>query len=48
MLLILVAMAVILVPLHHRLENWMKDKLTTNNKMKLETEIVDVPATTAN
>jgi len=32
MLLILVAIAAIIVPLHHRLEHWVKHKLVEKNK----------------
>jgi CDP-diglyceride synthetase len=43
MLLILVAIAVILVPLHHRLEKWMKGKLTTKDKTKMQHEKAETP-----
>ena len=38
MLLILVAVAAILIPLHHRSESWIKKKLASNSKMKLQPE----------
>ena len=43
MLLILVIIAVVLVPLHHRLEKWMKEKLTTKAKTKLQPEMAEAP-----
>jgi tetratricopeptide (TPR) repeat protein len=43
MLLILVAIAVILVPLHHKMERWMKAKLAAKPKKKLESETEEVP-----
>jgi len=38
MLLILVAVAAILIPLHHRSETWIKKKLASKAEMKLQTE----------
>jgi hypothetical protein len=38
MLLILVAVAAILIPLHHRSEAWIKKKLARKVEMKLQPE----------
>ena len=43
MLLIFVTIAVVLVPLHHRLEKWMKEKLTTKAKTKLQPGKAEAP-----
>jgi len=40
MLLILVSIAAILIPLHHRTETWMKKKLTTRGTKKAQPETV--------
>jgi hypothetical protein len=38
MLMIFVAIATILVPLHHRSENWIKKRLAAKPKLKLQIE----------
>jgi len=43
MLLILVAVAAILVPIHHRMEKWMKEKLSARPKEKLQPETSEIP-----
>jgi hypothetical protein len=43
MLLILVTIAVVLVPLHHRLEKWMTEKLTRKAQTKLQPEKAEAP-----
>jgi len=43
MLLILVSIAFVLVPLHHRLEKWVTEKLTAKPKEKLQLETAEAP-----
>jgi tetratricopeptide (TPR) repeat protein len=43
MLLILVAIALFLVPLHHKLEKWMKEKLATKIGKNLAPHAVEIP-----
>jgi hypothetical protein len=43
MILILVAIATILVPLHHKMESWMKEKLTARRREKLQPETAEIP-----
>jgi Mn2+/Fe2+ NRAMP family transporter len=42
MLLILAAIAIVLVPLHHGLEKWMKERLATTPKEKLQSEVAQI------